>query len=1184
MEEINMKMVKKALSYLVVLVLIVTAITSTGVVANATMLPLKEKNVYLLLADIVETTGVDPSKIPVQRMLDCLMDTDGNFISIDKDATVVWSYVKDDEGNVIKDEYHKINRNETVDLSSIEDETYTLELIVGSGNQLDPNNTRYIVRVYLTQELSDYVTYEVYKQSSDGTRTKIDTSTTENDASRNILYKEHVQGTEYYVGINSDLAQHPLVTTKVYLQTLFSATDITDQILNVDMTKPNAGYKTTLDAITLENWQDTKYFRIIFTNSDDGSVLKQLMTNISVTNDKSYVEGRLFDSNMNSVEEWESGSAGLYEDDDKLNDVFTKTYMLKEGLSSSDEYYYVLNAHSSVWTEEANNYVVKAVTGLHSSYSEAASLTDIKDQLIPTTEIKATQKFGYKATYNNGQTFTVYFKKVGHEDDTSFNDSNVDIWRFKVTVIDYDRSLDTKYHMQAYSDAPIVGAADPWFRVNGVKSGNSDLDVYVVENGKAINMDTLYGYGYQTLFVNDKNVNLTNVKPTFWFGDADRVETYVGSKQESGVSSQDFLRGAVQYSTIIDDHVKNYQVNIVKKQSGAKLYVNGPSTREIFLDEYFEYKHDILVANIGDAPLTGLKVELNAENVKLDDYWTIGGSNNDTLAAFTTTETSSKYGELANIGKIRLLPDGDGDVSGTLKISADGQEPVIINLSGRASNPEIITKKLDDAVKYVPYSYVVATNNMNDWNDVTFSREAGSLPEGLQLYPKTGEIYGVPKESGTYNITVKATYSRDDYFEPSYADLTLVVKDNTNDNVYNTSDEGYAIKVHLGTETENSHEFLIENIEEDQPFVSNGELDEFMALWLNGEELEEGVDYTKKSGSTKLTIKSQTFENKANKDGNNTIAMEYRKNGNRDEDLRRTSQNFIVENKSQTDSAVENVISLINSIPAVSNLTLNDKSQVQSARSAYNSLNSSQKGKVTNYSKLTNAESQIKSLEEQEAADRAEAQKVINLINKIPGSISIKDKPTVQTARNGYDGLTYPQKEYVTNYSKLVSAENTISNIEGYISAAQPVIDKIDAIPNQIALENKDLVTTARTAYDKLIAKQKEYVTNYAKLTAAESAIATLELKPDDAKKKIDISDSDKDRKDVNDIKETVADNGTGNNGNSNGQTSSGSNGAIQTGDKNNLAVWYLLLILSWSSLIAMFIRYSKEKKSNVLF
>lgn len=94
------------------------------------------------------------------------------------------------------------------------------------------------------------------------------------------------------------------------------------------------------------------------------------------------------------------------------------------------------------------------------------------------------------------------------------------------------------------------------------------------------------------------------------------------------------------------------------------------------------------------------------------------------------------------------------------------------------------------------------------------------------------------------------------------------VNSNTNDNVYNASDEGYTIKEHIGAKTENSHEFVLENIEEDQLFVSNGSYGEFVDLWLNGEKLEEDIDYDSESGSTKITIKSQTFENKADKGRN----------------------------------------------------------------------------------------------------------------------------------------------------------------------------------------------------------------------------------------------------------------------------------------------------------------------------
>ena len=264
--------------------------------------------------------------------------------------------------------------------------------------------------------------------------------------------------------------------------------------------------------------------------------------------------------------------------------------------------------------------------------------------------------------------------------------------------------------------------------------------------------------------------------------------------------------------------------------------------------------------------------------------------------------------------------------------------------------------------------------------------------------------------------------------------------------------------------------------------------------------LDSDSEYYADEGSTRITIKSQTLEEKTNKGDNNTIAIEYR---NEDNEVKKTAQNFIVDTTPKTDPEVENVIKLINNIPSVSSLTLNDKGTVQNAKSAYDKLSDSKKGDVSNYNKLREAEAVIKQLENdkeaaeeaerREKADREAAQKVIDLINKIPDSISISDANTIHTARNGYDSLENRQQDYVSNSGKLFGAETTLSNIEGYIDAAKPVVDKIDKIPDNIKLEHKGIVSDARTAYDALTENQKKYVTNYETLLSAEDAISLIE-------------------------------------------------------------------------------------------
>ena len=118
-------------------------------------------------------------------------------------------------------------------------------------------------------------------------------------------------------------------------------------------------------------------------------------------------------------------------------------------------------------------------------------------------------------------------------------------------------------------------------------------------------------------------------------------------------------------------NLKNYWVTFVTQQTGgAKLFVNGTNDethkdeatgnpiREVMLTEAYGNHHDIFFANIGDQEMTGLTVTLtDAQNIALDDYWVIGDTK--TLAPFTTTNKTTTYGELANVAKIRLVPQKD---------------------------------------------------------------------------------------------------------------------------------------------------------------------------------------------------------------------------------------------------------------------------------------------------------------------------------------------------------------------------------------------------------------------------------------------------------------------------------------------------------------------------------------------
>ena len=1146
-----MKQVRRLLSYLLTVMVIVTAITSTGVVAHASMLPLEEVKAYLVLSGYSKE---DLSAMSVDKMIDMLEDSDGNKIEIADDATTVWKYIKDKDDGIEVYEAHTIgmdSEDNKINLYPGDDvDTFQFEIIIGKDGQLNNANRRYIVTAYISDEFKETLDIELYDRSN-GNNSKIEpiqsdlsTSTysvTAMDGSTisaelfmyGKTFKEGFSANNTYINITSEMSKNPNVKAEIYEWNQYKEnlkcgknvySPITSKVLNQDMSSTANGL--LISDLNLSDY-NTLIFVVFYYSGDkliDAKVIGTLFAAgyIAPTGEMYSKDdnGKVINV-TNSVSHYDYSNTGAYGIQSELSN----------GYAVDGKYNFKLNIQGTGQINQNFNEIAeKAVVGHYNSLNEAIDQKDIKSELLTES--------GYTANYSgDGVDFTVFFPSG------TFSDGNVK--KFTVNVIEYQNSW------IEYTAKPIIGQKDPWFNVTGAIDGNGKEysvdkgNAYVVENGKNINMDTYYGYGYQTVFIKDdsnSDVDLSNMKPIFNYTDENRlyaVSEDTGDKVDE-THTRDFAEANQQYTLVFDDNEnqkRNYWITYKKlNNNGPELYVLGPQEREVIFDDYFGDKHDILIANVGNAPLTNLSVELrNAENVKLDGYWTVGGKNNDTLAAFSTTSKTTQYGELPNMGKIRLVPDGNGEVKGTVVIKAGEvgkEQEVVISLNGTVKTPEIITDNLSDAVKYVPYQYIIATDNIHDNIREEFEIVEGeqALPKGLVFNKKTGEISGVPQvpdnnaEYEDYEFTIKVNYFNEgetESFDSVSKKFKLRVNSNTNDNVYNASDEGYTIKEHIGAKTENSHEFVLENIEEDQLFVSNGSYGEFVDLWLNGEKLEEGIDYDSESGSTKITIKSQTFENKADKDGTNTIAMEFR---NDDNEVNRTAQNFNIKKQSNTDKdkdkankeAADKVVALIDALP--NSVSISDKSAVESARNAYDALTSAQKDCVpeSSYNKLVAAEKAIDTLNK----NRTAAQPVINLIDEIPTSITLDCKDKVTAARSAYDKLTAEQKEYVTNYSKLSAAENAIETLEAEEqarakdrAAAEPVIELIDAIPSTVTLESENAITTARNAYNILLSNQKGYVTNYSKLTNAEDKLAELKKDTDEKTVNMVCSIIDKDGK-----------------------------------------------------------------------
>lgn len=884
-------------------------------ISTMSLLPLKEvyASVILNKADSSELESVK-----VKEILSNLMADDGTKIDIDPQQEF-WVYGLSQKDGVLLDDYEKVNINDEIDISEFANvKDRPLEIIAGSDGQANPDNVRYIISVY--NNYIEEFEFEIYSQSSDNSsREKIepervqlyqsDSNLTDNSGKKipawNYAYQ--VKEGEYlqpYLGMSSALDERPDVSIEIYeyddyVSNEETATPVTDIILNPDMDQIGAGYKMQSEGAS--------FIVLYYINGVQADVV---VLNILMTGRGSEVKGTLYKENGESedtVVDYVNHSFDIQGDIDESFE-----YVLKNDYSADEEYFLRLDIISGITGENINDSIVKAVAGTYDSLEEATEENDIKGQLFGT---------GYKANYSGeGLDFTIFF-----DDTTNWGASNA--YKINVSAID-NPDADVEF-----TEQPVIGVSDPWFRVTGANDNKGNAyDTYVIENGKNINIDTMYGYGYQTVFINEDTDSFV---PTFWKADDEAISIdriYANGREFKEGSELSFPEGEntldATFSVIITDkngsHTKNYDVTFVKKASGPQLYVAGPlapDVRSVFLDEYHEYKHDIFIANIGDEPLTDLWLDLDATNVELDDYWTIGGEGNNTLEAcpddFAEELDSTDYGELSNVAKIRLVPPttGKGEIEGTLKIysgkegdAANSELLATIILSDMAQNPEIETTEVDDAVKYVPYSYLITTDNMYDWVNVSYELTSGSLPEGVELIEETGELYGVPQETGSFTFTVSTYFestSENYAFDPSEVELTLTVNDNTDDNVFNATDasDNYSILDAIGTEaTPGDHHYILEDYSDGQMFRSEGEFDQFVDVWLNGEKLKRGVDYTAEEGSTRITISAQTFENKANKNGErNTIAAEYRtkdpnskNDSENDNELKKTSQNFYI--------------------------------------------------------------------------------------------------------------------------------------------------------------------------------------------------------------------------------------------------------------------------------------------------
>lgn len=841
-------------------------------VAEQSLLPLTQR---YLTVDLTKFTPVELTQVSTASVF-----TGANALtSTDK---IAWTYSSDN--------YTVTQSADNLNLSK---GTYfgtstTWTMIVGSADQLDLDNIKYYVNVKHTST-EKWLQASVYTQDSTGKRTVARTPKAtyyDYDTVRlSINYETYT--TDKYLGlqINPDVFGNPqYASLKVYegnfetASEAMQAKDITSQIMPNDMGVLNAGYP----------WNGDPWIPwITFVSFDaTGTVTGCLPVRMQITSWAGDVRGEslcnpkettypsVYDSSSSSTKYLgEIGDIPAYEQ----NCVYTMTKSYPTNGT------YALTLRYDILNDNAVEYVQAAYAGVYNSIQEAqaAGATDIKDSLFATD-----RKNGYQADYSKGVTFTVFVQPTGT--------SNKEIWRYTATTQEAKSDAGTNLGQQLSSSTAV--------QFNGLndKDGNP-IACYTVKRS-----DDSYGeYNYHMIVV-PAGTDLTRVAPVF--ATEKSVKLYAegsNSPEVSGESYHDISSGILQYTASAEDGVesKNYWLQIITATGDKQdLFINSfsdpashtevkdgviYSTREVMIDSYHNNRHDIFLANRSTQAIQNIKTELVSDTLQMDEYWSLTG--NEELKGASTAQNPE------NIAKIRLkAKDGveaGTEVSGTLTIKSGDKTLIVLTLTGIVGDPVITTTDIPEAVKYIPYGTMIQNNNKYSWNKVEYQLVYGELPEGMEL-KANGEIYGVPQETGEYTFMVRMKNGSQLNRSSCSKMYTLMVLENTDQNVENATDKGYELKERIMPVIDfsslRSREEQVEYTKTHKTaMVSKGVFAEYQAVYLDGVKLTEGKDYTAESGSTRITLTYQTLMKSV---GTHTIAIEFREEGTNN--LKRAAQNY----------------------------------------------------------------------------------------------------------------------------------------------------------------------------------------------------------------------------------------------------------------------------------------------------
>lgn len=183
--------------------------------------------------------------------------------------------------------------------------------------------------------------------------------------------------------------------------------------------------------------------------------------------------------------------------------------------------------------------------------------------------------------------------------------------------------------------------------------------------------------------------------------------------------------------------------------------------------------------------------------------------------------------------------------------------------------------------------------------------------------------------------------------------------------------------------------------------------------------------------------------------------------------------------KSQEATNVDNLICSIGEV------TLDSGEAIRTAESAVEALSEKDYEHLEHLEELKSARARYDDL-----VDRDEAERLVAAINRVKDNIKLDSKDAIAAVRIEYNKASTNVRNYVTNYSDLEVAEETVNTL-----LVEDVIQKIDAI-GTVTLKSEDAISAAQNAFNNLGSiLDQDRVSNIDTLRQARETLKTLKEK-----------------------------------------------------------------------------------------